>query len=387
MIPADAPVQRPRDARLLVIDGAGRMIDARRSQLLDFLRPGDLVIANDAATLPASLHGAHVPTGAAIEVRLAGFPPLRDRRHGDGVGRRGTHRAAPLVPFRPPWLDVSRFVAIVFGAGDFRVRTEDRPPPPPIRPGDRLTLGSLTATVEHVLGHPRLVLLHFHGAPDSVWAGLVRHGRPIQYAHVPVPLELWHVWTPIAAGPFAFEPPSAGFALDWATIQRMRARGIAFATITHAAGLSSTGDAELDARLPFDEPYRIPPVTAAAVDRARAAGGRVVAVGTTVVRALEHAGRDGRLRPGDGVAIQRIGPGPLRIVSAILSGTHEPGSSHYQLLRAFVNDQTLARASAHLDALRYRTHEFGDSVLIERARACDAAQLPAATWAGTAPAA
>jgi S-adenosylmethionine:tRNA ribosyltransferase-isomerase len=168
----------------------------------------------------------------------------------------------------------------------------------------------------------------------------------------------------------------------------MQARGIAFATITHAAGLSSTGDAELDARLPFDEPYRIPHVTATAVDRARAAGARIVAVGTTVVRALEHAGRDGRLRPGDGVATQRIGPDLLRIVSAILSGTHEPGSSHYQLLRAFVDDRTLERASAHLDSVRYRTHEFGDSVLIERARgAHDSVRLPAATWAGTAPAA
>jgi S-adenosylmethionine:tRNA ribosyltransferase-isomerase len=111
-------------------------------------------------------------------------------------------------------------------------------------------------------------------------------------------------------------------------------------------------------------------------------------VGTTVVRALEHAGRNGRLKPGDGMATQRIGPGPLRIVSAILSGTHEPGSSHYHLLRAFVDDGTLERVSAHLDSLGYRTHEFGDSVLIERARgAVDSARLPAATWAGTAPAA
>ncbi|HEX2311916.1 MAG TPA: S-adenosylmethionine:tRNA ribosyltransferase-isomerase, partial [Vicinamibacterales bacterium] len=123
MIPGDAPVQRPRDARLLVIDGAGRMIDAARSQLLDFLRPDDLVIANDAATLPASLHGTHVPTGAAIEVRLAGFPPVRERLHAGGSGARGMHRAPP-VRLRPARLDVSRFVAVVFGAGDFRLRTE-----------------------------------------------------------------------------------------------------------------------------------------------------------------------------------------------------------------------------------------------------------------------
>ena len=100
-------------------------------------------------------------------------------------------------------------------------------------------------------------------------------------------------------------------------------------------------------------------------------GGRIVAVGTTVVRALEHAAAAGGIvRPGYGIADQRVGPSSsLRVVDAILSGTHEPGSSHYQLLRAFLDDDTLAEASAALDAEGYRTHEFGDSVLIENARA------------------
>src|SRR5205085_2410704 len=147
----------------------------------------------------------------------------------------------------------------------------------------------LTASVECLLGHPRLVSLRFDGTPDAIWAGLAHHGRPIQYAHVPVPLALWDVWTSIAGPPVAFESPSAGFALDWGTLAALRGRGIAFATLTHAAGISSTGDIELDRRLPFDEPYRIPPATAAAIRRVRARGGRVVAVGTTVVRALEHA--------------------------------------------------------------------------------------------------
>ena len=112
---------------------------------------------------------------------------------------------------------------------------------------------------------------------------------------MPTPLALWDVWTPIASPPVAFEPPSAGFALDWRTIAALRARGIGFATITHAAGISSTGDDELDKRLPFDEPYEIPPSTARAIARTRGSGGRIVAIGTTVVRALEHAAmRDGR---------------------------------------------------------------------------------------------
>ena len=147
----------------------------------------------------------------------------------------------------------------------------------------------------------------------------------------------------------------------------MRAKGVSFATLTHAAGISSTGDAELDLRLPFDEPYRIPEATAAAIGRTRADGGRIVAVGTTVVRALEHAGRRGLIRSGEDLATQRIGPGTqLRIVDVILSGTHKPGSNHYELFRAFADDATLRQVVIELDSYGYRTHEFGDSVFIER---------------------
>jgi len=347
MIAAHLPVQRPRDARLLVVSATGGITHVPRSRLIDHLGPGDLLIANDAATLPASLQGRHALTGAAVEVRL--------------VAR------ASLAP-----ADVRTFSAIVFGAGDYRTRTEDREPPPALSRGDRLLLGPLSATVEGLLGHPRLVRLRFEGSVEAVWAGLARHGRPIQYAHVPSPLALWDVWTPVAGAPVAFEPPSASFALDWQTVRALRHRGIAFATVTLAAGISSTGDEELDRRLPFDEPYRIPETTAAAVRQTRAGGGRVVAVGTTVVRALEDAAdrddEDGPVRPGEGVARRRIGPGDrLRIVDAILSGTHEPGTSHYQLLRAFADDETLRHLSDELESRRYRTHEFGDSILVERA--------------------
>lgn len=347
MIAADRPTQRPPDAKLLFVDACRRIGHAPRSAFVDLLREGDLVIANDAATLPASLRGGHAGTGLPVEVRLAGRLSLRPE-------------------------DVGRFSAVVFGEGDFRTRTEDRPAPPSLSHGDRLALGPLSASVERLLGHPRLVSLRFDGAPDEVWAGLARHGRPIQYAHVPVPLALWDVWTRIAGPPVAFEPPSAGFALDWHALAAMRERGAEFATLTHAAGISSTGDDELDRLLPFDEPYRIPEATALAVRRAKARGRRVVAVGTSVVRALEHAAtEDGRVRAGEGLATGRIGAGVrLRVVDAILSGTHEPGTSHYELLRAFLDDATLRRASAELDARGYRTHEFGDSVLIERGGRC-----------------
>jgi S-adenosylmethionine:tRNA ribosyltransferase-isomerase len=95
-----------------------------------------------------------------------------------------------------------------------------------------------------------------------------------------------------------------------------------------------------------------------------------VAVGTTVTRALEHsAGLHGRVVPGDGLADQRLGPASsLRVVDAILSGTHEPGSSHYDLLGAFAEPDVLAAADEQLQAGGYRTHEFGDSVLVWRRR-------------------
>jgi len=343
MIAAKLPIQRPRDARLLMVDPHGHIRHAARERFVALLSGNDLVIANDAATLPASLRGRHEPSGDSVEVRLAGRTSLDA-------------------------LDVHRFVAVVFGAGDFRTRTEDRPPPPRLAPGDRFQLGPLSATIESLLDHPRLVSLRFNGTPRDIWAGLARHGRPIQYAHVPTPLALWDLWTSIAGIPAAFEPPSAGFVLDWASIGAMRERGIAFATVTLAAGISSTGDPELDRRLPFDEAYRIPETTVAAIREARRRGGRIVAIGTTVVRALEHAAaRDGVAHSGEGVANQRIGPATaLRVVDTILSGTHEPDSSHYQLLRAFADDATLVAATAALEASGYRTHEFGDSIFIER---------------------
>ena len=122
MIAASLPIQRPSNAKLLVVDAWGSIQHWPRSEFVDLLRPGDLVIANDAATLPASLSGRHSASGRHIEVRLAG-------------------RASLALN------DVAQFSAVVFGAGDFRTRTEDRPQPPILHPGDRLELGPLRATV------------------------------------------------------------------------------------------------------------------------------------------------------------------------------------------------------------------------------------------------
>ena len=340
---AHVPTQRPRDARLLVVDARGDLHHAPRAELAAFMQPGDVLVANDAATLPASLGGVHAGSGQAIEVRLAGRRSL----------------AAD---------DVREFTAIVFGAGDHHTRTEDRVLPPELHAGDALRLGPLRATVLRLLDHPRLIVLRFEGLVDDIWAGIARHGKPIQYAHVSEPLALWDVWTRVAALPVAFEPPSAGFVLDWRLLSSLKARGVVFATLTHAAGISSTGDEVLDKRLPLDEPYHLPAATVRAVAEARRRGGRVIALGTTVARALEHAAsRTGGLRAGDGLADQRLGPRTqLRVVDGIVSGTHEPGTSHFELLRAFTNDELLRRANDEMERQGYLTHEFGDSVLIER---------------------
>jgi S-adenosylmethionine:tRNA ribosyltransferase-isomerase len=248
--------ESPKSAKLLVMEANGRLRHLPRTQLAELFSAGDLVVANDAATLPASLYGTHISTGATIELRLAAWISVRD---------------------------LTRFVALVFGKGDHRTLTDDRPLPPPLAPGDLLDLGPLTGVVDRTLGHPRLIELRLCGSREVILAGLARHGRPVQYSHIREPLNLWDVWTRFAADPIAFEPPSAGFAIDWRTLASWRLRGIAFATLTLATGLSATGDADLDRKLPFDEPYRITKQTAARIASVQRTGGRIIAVGTSGV--------------------------------------------------------------------------------------------------------
>jgi S-adenosylmethionine:tRNA ribosyltransferase-isomerase len=330
-----------QSAKLLVAYSTGGLRSLPRAALESLFEPGDLVVANDAATLPASLMGIHCASGDAIEIRLAAWASLGDP---------------------------TRFTAIAFRGGDHRTPTDERMAAS-LAPDDRLALGPLVAVVEHRLAS-RLYKLHFLGDRPSILAGFARHARPIQYAHVPEVLALCDVWTRIAADPIALEPPSAGFALNWRVQAAWRQRGIGFATLTHAAGVSSTGDPALDERLPFDEPFRIGEHTAAAIAQTKARQRRIVAVGTTVVRALESAAaEDGQVLAGEGMARGRIGRGtPLRVVDALLTGVHQPGDSHFELLRAFADDAALEGIAAALCAGGYRSHEFGDSLLIERWR-------------------
>ena len=324
--------------RLLHLDPLrGTLADTRIDSLPELLRPADLLVVNDAATLPASLHGT--VRGEPIELRLAGEEP-------DGTWR-----------------------AVAFGAGDWRTPTESRPKPPPLAPGDSLHLGpgfrAHVVSCSEMSG--RLVRIQFETSPERFWSALYLHGRPVQYAYEAVPLPLARVQTPYAARPWASEMPSAGRPLRLDLLARLRARGVRLAWLTHAAGLSSTGDPTLDAALPLPERYEIPPATVTAVAEARRRGGRVVAVGTTVVRALEGAARSagGDLRPGAGLTDLRIGRGfEPQVVNGLLSGIHARDSSHFELLSAFLPGAFALLYTLHVITGQYRGHEFGDSTLV-----------------------
>ena len=149
------------------------------------------------------------------------------------------------------------------------------------------------------------------------------------------------------------EMPSASRPLDWAALGALRRRGIEVATLTHAAGLSATGDDALDAQLPLPERYEIPARTVDAITRTHARGGLVLAVGTTVVRALEGSARasHGRVRAGHGTTDLVIGPTFVpRVVDGLLSGVHEPGTSHYRVVSAFAPRRLVDAAHEHGDA-------------------------------------
>lgn len=334
----DRPKKGGDAQRLLAIDPArDTMFESTVGALPSLLAPGDVVVLNDAATIPASL-ATHTAAGAPIELRLAGPP---------------RHEVWP---------------AVLFGAGDWRTDTDRRPAPVLVSPGDALALegGAHAIVVSRSRISPRLVEVRFDREPAEVWALLYRIGRPIQYAYVPEPLAIADVQTSYAARPWAVEMPSAGRPLTLATLIALRKRGITVATLTHAAGLSATGDAEIDRHLPLPERYELPAATVAAIARAQAHGGRVIAIGTSVVRALEGNVRQyGRLVAGAGQTDLLLGPSVRpQVVDGVLSGVHEPGSTHHALLGAFAPAELLARAHARAVATDLHIHEFGDSTLV-----------------------
>ena len=337
ILPASWPRAEPLAERLLHLDpSAGALGDHHVRDLPALLRPGDVLVVNDAGTLPASFR---VPD-RELELRLV---------------ERLTHDA--------------HWRALLFGAGDWRTPTERRPLPELVSVGTLLDLGP--GLRSRILGvsplETRVVELEFEQRGAELWAGIYARGRPIQYAHVRDALELWHVQNRFAARPWALEFPSAARPLTWELLLALRARGVALAHVTHAAGISSTGSDAIDRTLPGRERYRIEPACCLAIESARRRGGRIVAAGTTVVRALEAcaADNDGRLVPGGGEARLLIGPGfRPKVVAGLFTGLHQRTTSHYALLGAFAPQDLLDRALDHAAQHAYLEHEFGDSWLI-----------------------
>jgi S-adenosylmethionine:tRNA ribosyltransferase-isomerase len=336
MKPATLPRSQPGTERLLWVDpGRGTWSHHRIADLASLLSSRDLLVVNDAATLPGSLRAV----GTDVEARLV---------------RRGQSDR--------------EWTAVLFGKGGFRVPTEDRPEPTPVACGDRLDFGEgLRAEVTRVdPHHPRLVDIRFAYSGAPLWMAIYRNGRPIQYAYLERELPLWHFQNGYAARPWALEMPSAGHCLTWELLLDLRSHGIALAHITHAAGISSTGSEVLDRMLPWPERYEVSEAAVASIAATRARGGRVIAVGTTVVRALESCFAErGRLVSGDGEARLILGPGfKPRVIDGILSGMHEPATSHFALLEAFASRVLLRRSLEAAERAGYAQHEFGDVTLV-----------------------
>ena len=310
--------------RLVVIERATDDVRVTKfSSLPSLLGPGDLVVVNDASTLPASLRGT-TALGAPFELRLS----------------------------RP--VEGTTLWGVVFGPGDHRTRTEDRLAPPPLTTA--VTIAGLPAAV--VAQAARRVELSVRAEEDRLWQALYAHGRAVQYAHRREQLPLYAVQTAYAARPWAAEMPSAGRPLTWDVLLEVRRRGVAIARLTHAAGLSSTGDDALDRALPWPERYEIPRATIDAIGAAR----RVIAVGTTVVRALESWAQSG-----DASGIARLKLDPTykpRVVDGLISGLHAPGESHFELLSAFAPRDRLVRAIELAAASGLSGHELGDACLV-----------------------
>jgi len=326
---APAPPERRglrRDhVRLLVLNRrTGAVSHARFDQIGAHLRPGDLLVLNNSRTLPAVLQ-AQGPDGAPVEVRLA-------------------HRLGP-----------DRWRALLVTAGA-------------VGNGSRLLLPEgLEATVEEHPPDEPLSVIRFSRAGLALADALYRFGQPVRYEYIGEPWDLDYYQTVFASVPGSVEMPSAGRAFTWELLIRLRRQGIGVAFLSLHAGLSYF----LDDRWVKDprytpEEYQILAETAEAITRAKATGGRVIAVGTTVVRALESAGLvDGQMLPRSGWASLFITAGfPLQVVDGLITGLHEPEATHLDLLSAFVDPERLREGYQEAIDLGYLWHEFGDVNLI-----------------------
>ena len=196
---------------------------------------------------------------------------------------------------------------------------------------------------------------------------LYRLGHPVRYEYVSAPWDLDYYQTVYAREPGSAEMPSAGRAFTWKLLFDLQRRGIGTAYLVLHTGLSSYMDDDLDAQHPAsDEEYFVSDTTARKINATREGGGRVIAVGTTVVRALESvADESGQVVGGHGYTRLRItAHHALRTVDGLLTGLHEPEASHLDLLTAFLPAEKIREAYEEAVRSRYLWHEFGDLNLI-----------------------
>ena len=326
---------RRDQVRLLVIDRASGKIEHSRFDKIDnYLRKNDLLVFNSSRTLPASMRGCDCSRkhGPCMEVRLA------ERLPDD------SWLALLLCEQGDP-----------FGCG--------------LRPDMQIQFAEgLNATVlERDARIPRLWKLRFSISGTELVDLIYRLGKPIRYEYVSAPWDLDYYQTVYATEPGSAEMPSAGRAFTWKLLLDLKRRGIDSAYIVLHTGLSSYMDDELDAQHPAsEEEYFISATTAEKINRTRANGGRVIAVGTTVVRALESvADANGRVEEKQGYTQLKIDDQHrLKAVDGLLTGLHEPEASHLDLLSAFLPPEKIRAAYEEAIARKYLWHEFGDLNLI-----------------------
>ena len=325
MIARAAPA-RATDAEvaLLVASRAsGKLADARVGELGRCLRSGDLLVVNTSATLPAALPAEL--DGRQVELHLS-----------TPAGHRN-------------WV--------------VELRTADRRPlrHPPMGSTVELPAGASAELLAPFLGSPRLSVARLLlGQPAEDYLRL--HGHPIRYAHTPDERPIDDYQTVFALDPGSAEMPSAARPFTAELVTELVARGVLVAPVTLHCGVSSLEAGET----PYPERYRVSADTARLVNAVRGWGGRVIAVGTTVVRALETVAEPGgRVSQGAGLTNLVVTPERgLRAIDGLITGWHEPESSHLGLLEAAAGPDLLRRSYEAASAGRYRFHEFGDSHLI-----------------------
>ena len=331
-LPERHEAHEPPEARGLARDEVRMLVATRdgltHAQARDLpaqLRAGDVLAVNTSATLPAALPA----------------------RRADGTAMR-LHLSTPAGARR--WVTELRRGGERFAGG---------------RAGETLALpgGARATLLAPYLAGARLWLTEIElDGEKPLLAYLQRHGAPIRYGYVERDWPLADYQTVFALHPGSAEMPSAGRPFTPEVITALVARGIGVAPVVLHAGVSSLERGER----PFPERYRVPAHTARLVTATREWGGRVVAVGTTVVRALETEAReDGVVAPGEGWTGLVVTPERgLRAVDALLTGWHEPDSSHLSLLEALADSDTLARSYRAAVECDYLWHEFGDTHLI-----------------------